>query len=123
MRITGLVGTLGLVCLWAGCSTVGPNVKHVVLFKYKESATPEQIEAISAAFADLQHEIPGIIGFESGVNNSPEGLNKGLTHAYLVTFENADARNAYLPHPAHKAFGQQLGPILDDVCVVDFETD
>ena len=81
MRIVSRVGTLGLLCLWTGCSAAGPSVKHVVLFKYKESATPEQIEAISAAFADLKHKIPGIIDFKSGVNNSPEGLNKGLGSA------------------------------------------
>jgi NAD(P)-dependent dehydrogenase (short-subunit alcohol dehydrogenase family) len=44
-----------------------------------------------------------------GVNNSPENLHKGFTHVYLITFENADARDAYLPHPEHKKFGELLG--------------
>ena len=113
---------LAAVGLNPGCAA-GPQVKHVVLFKFKESATPQQVEAISAAFAALPDEIPGIVHFEMGTNSSPEGLNKGLTHAYLLTFENAAARDAYLPHPAHKAFGQKLGPVLDDVCVVDFTVD
>ncbi len=117
-------------CLWLGCATTGgkrcgmaagPRIKHVVLFKFKDDATPEQIERISAAFADLRDKIPGILHYEAGTNCSPESHSKGLTHAYVLTFENAAARDAYLPHPEHKAFGKMLGPILEDVCVVDYE--
>ena len=45
---------------------------------------------------------------------------KGFTHCFLVTFNSAADRDAYLPHPAHKAFAGSLGPILADVFVVDF---
>jgi hypothetical protein len=108
-------------CLATGCASTGPQIRHVVLFKYKASATPQQVETISAAFADLQHKIPGIVDYEAGTNCSPESHSKGLTHAYVLTFTDAAARDAYLPHPDHKAFGKMLGPILDDVCVVDYE--
>ena len=63
-------------------------VRHVVVFKYKEGATDAQIKEITDAFRALKDKIPGIIGFEHGVNNSPEGLNQGFTHVYLMTFEN-----------------------------------
>lgn len=46
----------------------------------------------------LRGKIPGIVSFEHGVNNSPEKKNLGFTHVYLMTFENAQARDAYLPH-------------------------
>ena len=41
---------------------------------------------------------------------------------YQVTFTNAAARDAYLPHPAHKEFGALLGKlgVLEDVFVVDY---
>src|SRR5690606_24047500 len=74
----------------------GPQVRHIVVFKYKPEATPEQIERITTAFAALRDQIPGIVSFEHGVNNSPEGLNKGFTHVYVVTFTDAAARDAYL---------------------------
>ena len=111
-----------LPVLWmgAGCAATGPRIRHVVLFKYKESATPQQIDEITAAFADLQNKVPGIVRFEAGENCSPEPHAKGLTHAYVLTFTDAAARDAYLPHPDHKAFGEMLGPILADVCVVDY---
>ena len=97
-------------------------VRHVVIFKYKPEATPEQIKQVTQAFRELRKTIPGITAFEDGVNNSPEKLNRGFTHVYLMTFENAAARDAYLPHPEHKKFGALLGKlgILEEAFVVDY---
>lgn len=101
------------------------HVRHIVVFKYKASATPEQINEVTTAFRDLKDKIPGIVSFEHGVNNSPENLNKGFTHVYLLTFENATARDAYLPHPEHRKFGGLLGRlgILEEPFVVDHEVE
>ncbi|MBA2604484.1 MAG: Dabb family protein [Acidobacteria bacterium] len=100
------------------------SVRHVVVFKFKPEATPDQIQQVTRAFSELRGKIPGITGFEHGVNNSPEGRNLGFTHVYLMTFENAAARDAYLPHPEHKKFGELLGKlgIVADVFVVDYTT-
>jgi len=97
-------------------------LRHAVYFAYNDDTTPEQIEVIETAFAKLPSQIDGIKGFEMGINSSPEGINKGLTHAYLLTFHSDAARDAYLPHPAHKAFGKIVGPHLKDVMVVDYWT-
>jgi hypothetical protein len=98
-------------------------VKHIVVFKYKSTATPEQIEQVTTAFKALKGKIPGIVSLEYGTNNSPEKLNKGFTHVYLLTFTDAAARDAYLPHPEHKKFGELLGKlgVLEEPFVVDFE--
>ena len=98
------------------------QVRHIVVFKYKAGTTPEQIAEVTTAFRALAKAIPGITGFEDGVNNSPEKRNLGFTHVYMVTFEDAAARDAYLPHPEHKKFGQLLGKlgVVEDVFVVDF---
>ena len=37
----------------------------------------------------------------------------------FLTLKDAAGRKAYLPHPAHKAFGKLLGPHLDKVLVID----
>lgn len=99
----------------------GPgNVRHIVAFKFKEGTTGQQIAAMEKDFRALQTKIPGIVSFEHGENNSPEGLDQGFTHVYVVTFKNEKARDAYLPHPKHKEFVGILKPILEDVFVVDF---
>jgi len=98
------------------------QVRHIVVFKYKPGTTPDQIAQVTEAFRELRKKIPGITGFEDGVNNSPEGKNQGFTHVYMVTFEDAKARDAYLPHPEHQKFGQLLGKlgVVADVFVVDY---
>ena len=101
-----------------------PPVRHIVVFKYKPEATPEQVRQVTDAFRDLKNKIPGITAFEDGVNNSPEKKNLGFTHVYMLTFEDVAARDAYLPHPEHAKFGQLLGKlgVVADVFVVDYAT-
>ena len=121
-----------LMLLWIGVFvlTVIPNcaaekggtVRHIVVFKFKQGTTAAQIKLITDAFRTLKDKIPGIVSFEHGGNNSPEGKNLGFTEVYLLTFENAGARDAYLPHPEHKKFGEllrQLG-VYEGAFVVDF---
>jgi hypothetical protein len=108
--------------LSAQATTPPEPVRHIVVFKYKAGASEDQIRQVTEAFAALRTKIPGIVSFEHGVNNSPEKLNQGFTHVYQVTFTGAAARDAYLPHPAHKAFGELLGRlgVLESVFVVDY---
>ncbi len=99
-----------------------PVLRHVVLFKFKDTATPEQVKSVEDAFRNLPKEIDVIQDFEWGTNVSPEGHDQGFTHCFFLTFKTEADRDAYLPHPAHKAFGKALGPYLDKVCVVDYWT-
>ena len=96
------------------------RVRHVVLFRFKPDADPAAIRKVERDFAALPSQIPQIRDFEWGTNHSPEGLDQGYTHAFLLTFDSTADRDAYLPHPAHKAFASQLGPILDAVHVIDY---
>jgi hypothetical protein len=97
-------------------------LRHVVLFKFKAGTTTEQINQVEEAFVALQTKIPEIVSLEWGANNSPEGLDKGFTHCFFLTFRSEADRSTYLPHPDHKAFGSLLGPVLEDVLVVDYWT-
>ena len=118
-----LWATLGAcIALSAFTISAGKPVRHVVVFKYKSSATPEQVAEATNAFKALKDKIPGIVSFEHGNNISPEKKDLGFNHVYMLTFENAAARDAYLPHPDHEKFGQLLGKlqVVEDVFVVDF---
>jgi hypothetical protein len=96
------------------------KLRHVVAFKFKETATPQQICEVESAFRDLKKKISEIAEYEWGTNNSPEPHNKGCTHGFILTFRSEKDRDAYLPHPAHKEFGALVGPLLADVFVIDF---
>jgi hypothetical protein len=102
--------------------TKSAPVRHLVVFKYKKDAGADKIAQVTRAFRELRSKIPGITAFEDGVNNSPEGKNLGFTHVYQLTFESVAARDAYLPHPEHKKFGDLLGKlaVVEDAFVVDY---
>ncbi|MDT7829759.1 Dabb family protein [Pricia sp. S334] len=95
-------------------------LRHVVMFKFKETATQDDIRKVQEAFSALPSKIPQIASYEWGTNNSPEGLDKGFTHVFFLTFDSEADRGVYLPHPDHKAFGEILGPHLEDVLVLDY---
>ncbi|MCD6338925.1 MAG: Dabb family protein [Verrucomicrobia bacterium] len=96
------------------------RVIHFVCFKFKESATREQIRKVRDDFRALKRKIPQIVSLRWGTNISPEKLNKGFTHAFLLVFQSEKDRDAYLVHPAHKAFAGSLNGLIDDVFVIDF---
>ena len=123
-RYLVLFTTLSLIALTTMTSSAQKPapVRHVVVFKYKKDATADKIAQVTRAFRELRGKIPGITAYEDGVNNSPEGKNLGFTHVHQLTFESVAARDAYLPHPEHKKFGELLGKlgILEDAFVVDY---
>lgn len=95
---------------------------HIVLFKFADGLEQAKIDEIVKAFGELPKKIELIVDYEAGTNVSPENLDQGFTHAFVVTFKNAADRDAYLPHPAHKEFVKLLGGRIDKVLVFDFET-
>jgi Stress responsive A/B Barrel Domain len=96
------------------------QLRHVVLFKFKDKSSADDIHRIEKAFGALSEKIKEIKGYEWGINNSPENIAQGFTHCFFLTFDSEADRDIYLPHPDHKAFGALLGPHLDKVLVLDY---
>lgn len=97
-------------------------LRHVVLFKFTDTATPEDVKRVEDAFGGLAGKISQIKDYEWGTNSSPENLNQGLTHCFFVTFHSDKDRDDYLVHPDHQAFVEVLKPHLDKVTVIDYWT-
>jgi hypothetical protein len=85
-----------------------PRVKHVVLLRFNREMPPEAMTQLLAALDDLRHKVPGLLDVSTGVNSSPEGLAKGFTHGFVMTFADEASRDTYLPHPAHEVVKAQL---------------
>jgi hypothetical protein len=119
-----LIGALSIFILASSFTLINMNshsqLRHVVIFKFKDGTSKEDIKKVEDAFSALPSKIPQIKGYEFGTNNSPEGLDKGFTHCFFLTFDSEEDRAIYLPHPDHKAFGAVLTPHLDDVLVLDY---
>ncbi len=96
------------------------QLRHVVLFKFKDTSSADDIHRLEKAFSALPDKIKEIKGYEWGINNSPENIAQGFTHCFFLTFDSESDRDIYLPHPDHKAFGALLGPHLEKVLVIDY---
>ena len=97
-------------------------LRHVVLFKFKDDASPADIRKVETAFAALPSKVDQIYDFEWGTDVSVENLQQGFTHCFVVSFLSETDKAEYLPHPAHEEFGQILRPYLDKALVVDYWT-
>jgi hypothetical protein len=115
-----------LFVVWCSYSLNAQNgnqkqvLKHVVMFGWKPGTNATTIDKVVTAFGNLKHKIAVIKAYEWGINNSPENLNNGLTHCFIITFNSEADRDAYLIHPDHKAFVAILNPAPDKVTVVDY---
>jgi hypothetical protein len=96
------------------------KLRHTVMFQFKEGTTAAKIKAIEDKFRSLPASIPEIKTFEYGTIVGDRGANAGLTHCFLVTFDDAAGRTVYLPHPAHKEFVALVGPSVEKVLVIDY---
>lgn len=98
-------------------------LRHVVIFKFKDEASEEDVNRLNESFNALADAIPVIKDFEWGINDSPENFHQDFTHCYLLTFASEEDRDSvYTPHPQHQAFVQSLQPHLEKVFVVDYWT-
>jgi lysophospholipase L1-like esterase len=96
-------------------------LRHVVLFKFKDDVTKEQVQEVVDAFSALPGKIDTIVDYECGTDVSVEGKADGFTHGFVVTFRDEAGRAVYLPHPAHQEFVKLVGPRIDKVLVFDFK--
>jgi hypothetical protein len=86
---------------------------HCVFLRFKAATQADEKQAIYDAIVALKAVTPGILDVKSGPNVSPEGLNSGFRDGFIVTFENAEARDAYLVHPDHVAVGDRIVAATD----------
>ena len=96
-------------------------VQHIALFRFKDGTSEGVISRTIDDLRRLARVIPGIRDFSIGLNSSPEGLEDGLTHGFVMTFRDAAARDAYLPHPEHEKFKAAVLPHIAKVVVFDYE--
>ena len=99
--------------------STGPEVVHIVLFRWSEAATPEAIGRVIEALRGLRDQIPGILDLACGENFSSRA--QGYTHGLVVRFLDRAALDAYGPHPIHRRVVEELiRPIAADILAMDF---
>ncbi len=118
---------LALFLLISGLSygqTSSGDLRHVVIFKFKETSSKASVDSVVNSFIGLAKKIPVIKSMEWGLNDSPENFHQGFTHCFVLTFSNKKDRDeVYQKHPAHMEFQKVLGPHMEKVFVVDYKAE
>lgn len=98
-------------------------IRHIVLVRFRSDVSEQTISALFQELHEIEDKIPGLIAMTSGRSESPEKIERGYMHGFVVDFADWDALAAYQEHPAHKALGGKLVANaiggLDGILVLD----
>ena len=97
------------------------KVKHIVLLKFKDGTSEEQINGFFDEVLDISETVSGVEDYVSGSNSSRENKNQGLTHGYIMTFADAAVRDAYLATEEYIRYKKMAEPLIETSTVFDFE--
>ena len=95
-------------------------IKHVVLFKFIEETTDDQLKELCNEFKLLKGEIPGLVEAQAGINTAQN--NKGFRVLLTALFKNKVSLESYLSHSKHREFAllsREIGRL--DSIVMDIE--
>ncbi|MDQ0885281.1 hypothetical protein QFZ81_000369 [Paenibacillus sp. V4I9] len=95
-------------------------IDHIVLVKFGETTTQEQLQEVVDRFKALKEHLTGIVDIQAGINFSEK--NKGYQIVLSVRFEDRAALEAYGPNPEHQAVAayiREVGRV--DSLIVDIE--
>jgi Stress responsive A/B Barrel Domain len=98
------------------------KIHHIVLVQFA-AGKAHRMADLTVALENLRKLVPGFLYLSGGPYSSPEGLNQGFTHGFLMTFANSAARDQYLAHPEHEKLKQAFLPDLAGLVAFDFEAD
>ncbi|KAG2151354.1 stress responsive A/B barrel domain-containing protein [Suillus clintonianus] len=97
------------------------TIHHIVLYKFKPEATPEQRQSVKDSVSTLPSQIPAIQGLVTG-----ESVFNPLGHGYddgvIFLFESVAKLNEYRPHKAHIDYQALTAPYIEDKLIFDIET-
>ena len=95
--------------------------RHVVLFKWAEGTTREQVETLLAEIGKLPGEIGTIRDFRYGPDAGINPANSDF--AVVADFDDQEGYLAYRDHPAHRGLvDRYITPILSGRAAVQFES-
>jgi Stress responsive A/B Barrel Domain len=98
-----------------------PEISHVVLVQWRPDVADEVKDQARGAARGFVGVIPGTISVVEGPSVSPEGLEQGFDWGFVIRFEDAASRDAYLPHPVHRVLADLIGAHAERVIVYDLE--
>ncbi|OMP67015.1 Dabb family protein [Domibacillus epiphyticus] len=97
-------------------------IDHIVLVKFAETTTEEQLQEVVDRFKALKNHLTGVVDIQAGINFSEKTKSQGYQVVLKTRFEDHAALEAYGPNPEHQAVAAYIREVgrLDSI-VVDIE--
>ncbi|KAH7216140.1 stress responsive A/B barrel domain-containing protein [Fusarium oxysporum] len=103
------------------------GINRVVQFQFKPDTGSDAIEKVSAKIQEMREKClhpeskqPYIQSIHGGADSAPEGLQQGITHAFVIQFDSPEDRDYYaLKDPVHLTVVAELGPLVEKVQIID----
>jgi hypothetical protein len=83
-------------------------IRHIVLIRFRPDVPEARIAAIFSDLERVRALVPGIRAITAGRSESPEKIERGYLHGFVVDFDDWAALQAYQDHPEHKGLGAAL---------------
>jgi hypothetical protein len=97
-------------------------IQHIVLLKWKDGTTDEQIDAAFGHAQQLVDEIDSVERISLGRNRADD--DHGFSHALIVRLSDDDALSAYLHDPVRERYvSDVLGPLEAERIEIDVPED
>ena len=100
-------------------------IRHIVLTKFKPDVSEETIKGIYNGLAAVTETLEGATNFTGGRSQSPEQIERGYMHGFVIDFDSWEALQTYTDNEDHKALGGQLVANavggIDGILVLDID--
>lgn len=100
-------------------------IRHIVLTKFKADTDEVKIAEIYAGLSELTEKLSGAHNFTGGRSVSPEQIERGYMHGFVIDFDSRADLKTYAEHPEHLALGSQLLEnaigAIDGILVLDLD--
>jgi hypothetical protein len=102
-------------------------IRHIVLIRFQPAVSEQDITDLFAELHQIKGKVPGVLAITSGKSESPEQMERGHMHGFVVDFSDWTALQAYQDHPDHKRLGAGLVAAaeggIDGILVFDLPVD
>ena len=83
-------------------------IRHIVLIRFLPTQSDGQIADLFAELHAINGKITGLLAITAGKSESPEQMERGYMHGFVVDFSDWAALQAYQDHPEHQVLGAKL---------------
>jgi len=83
-------------------------IRHIVLIRFLPSVSEAQIADLFRELHQIRGKVPGLLDITAGKSESPEEMERGYMHGFVVDFSDWTALQAYQDHPEHQVLGAKL---------------